>query len=91
MTNGQPGKGFAITSMVCSIVATTLAWHPILSFFTIPLVVVSLVFGVIAIKTKRPGRWLAKAGLITSGVSIMMAVFIPVGWFWLLSNINAFN
>jgi len=70
----QPvSKGFAITSMVLGIVALVFGF---VAFLSIPAAIVGLVFGIIALVKKYAGRGMALAGVITSGLSILLSIIV---------------
>ena len=59
------GSGFAIASLVCSLVG--------LLFFGIIMGVISIIFGVIGLESKRSG--LATAGLIIGIIDVVVVLF----------------
>lgn len=69
----QKGQGFAITSMVTGIVAvcTCCVWY-----LSIPLAIVSLVFGIIVLTKKYQGRNMALAGVICGGAALFLTLLL---------------
>jgi hypothetical protein len=65
----QGGKGFAITSMVLGIISVVicLIW-PV----SIPLAIIAVVFAIIALVKRRPGKGMSIAGLVTGGVTLLI-------------------
>ena len=77
MTNPQQpqqGKGLAIASMVLGIVSIVLCCC--FYYLAFPCGILGLIFGIIVIKNKRPGRGMAIAGIITSSVALVFAVLL---------------
>lgn len=66
------GKGKAIASMVCGILAVVL-W-PI----SIVLGVIALIFGIIVIRRKQEGRGMAITGVVTGSVGILISVLLAL-------------
>lgn len=42
-------RGFAVTALVFAVIATTISWIPFLNYLTIPLSVLAIIFGIIAL------------------------------------------
>lgn len=72
----QKGKAFAITSMVCGIVALLISCCiPYVPFL---LSVVSVVFAAVSLKQHRAGKGMAIAGLVCGCVALIPAILILV-------------
>jgi len=67
----QGGKGFAIASMVLGITSVVCCCC---YFLSLPCGILGLVFGIVNLAQKRPGRSMALAGVITSGVALVLTV-----------------
>jgi len=66
-------KGFAITSMVCGIVACVCCCSIVPGAAYI-LPIVAIVFGILTLVQGRGGRGMAIAGLILGGIALLMAI-----------------
>lgn len=71
-----PASGLAIASLVLGITGLLFSWIPLIGIIAWPMVIVGLVLGFIAMPTinrgERSGFGLAIAGLITSGVGLLI-------------------
>ncbi len=67
--------GFSIASMVCGILSLTCCC---LTFFSLILAIVAIVFGVISLNSKYDGRGMAIAGIITGGIGIVVWLFVII-------------
>lgn len=72
----QKGKAFAITSMVCGIVALVISCC--IPYITFVLAVVSVVFAAISLKQRRAGKGMAIAGLVCGCVALVPAIIMLV-------------
>lgn len=77
----QPGKGFGIASMVLGIIALLITLLscclPFLLILSGLLGLLSIVFGIIAI-AKKGGKGMGIAGLICSGIGLLLAIVILI-------------
>lgn len=69
--NGS-GSGFAIASMVLGILSLVGACCYGLGVI---LAIIGLILGIISLKQQRPGKGMAIAGVITSGLGILCGIF----------------
>ncbi|MEJ7725759.1 MAG: DUF4190 domain-containing protein [Actinomycetes bacterium] len=77
MYGEKPRTGMAITSLVLGIIAFLLAWFPIGSYLAVLLALLSVIFGIIAIR--RPaGKGMAVAGLILGGLALVISIIASV-------------
>ena len=77
----QPGKGFGIASMVLGIIALLVTLLscclPFMLILSGLLGLLSIVFGIIAI-AKKGGKGMGIAGLICSGIGLLLAIVILI-------------
>ena len=74
-----PTNGFAIAALVCGILCIIGAWIPVVTYFTVILAVLGIVFGVKGQKIAKEtnsGKGLATAGLV---LGIIGAAFAVIG------------
>lgn len=77
MYGEKPRTGMAITSLVLGIIAFLLAWFPIGSYLAVLLALLSVIFGIIAIR--RPaGKGMAVAGLILGGLALVISIIASI-------------
>ncbi len=77
MYGQKPRTGMAITSLVLGIIAFLLAWFPIGSYLAVLLALLSVIFGIIAIR--RPaGKGMAVAGLILGGLALVISIIASI-------------
>lgn len=75
----KSGKGMAITSLVCGIVALIISFAPCVGIFGIPFAVLAIVFGAISLSRSRKEGYtsgMSVGGLATS----ITALIISVAW-----------
>jgi hypothetical protein len=74
----EPGRGFAITALVCGIIGAALGLAAGLTFgIVIPLGVVAIVFGVIALVRRSRAhlpRGMAIAGTVLGGIALTLGI-----------------
>lgn len=71
----QGGSGLAVASMVLGIISI---FGSLLFFFDAPFVILAVVFGLISLNGKRPGRGMAIAGLACGAVGAVLAILTTV-------------
>ena len=77
MYGQKPRTGMAITSLVLGIIAFILAWFPLGSYLAVLLALLSVIFGIIAIR--RPaGKGMAVAGLILGGIALVISIIASI-------------
>ena len=77
MYGQKPRTGMAITSLVLGIIAFILAWFPLGSYLAVLLALLSVIFGIIAIR--RPaGKGMAVAGLILGGLALVISIIASI-------------
>ena len=77
MYGQKPRTGMAITSLVLGIIAFLLAWFPLGSYLAVLLALLSVIFGIIAIR--RPaGKGMAVAGLILGGLALVISIIASI-------------
>lgn len=72
--NQPSNKGMAVASMVCGIVGLCLSccfWY-----VALPASIVGLILGIISIKNNAGGRGMAIAGVVTSGITVVLALLV---------------
>lgn len=74
----QPGKGFAITSLVMGILAIINSFIPFLNFISYIFAILAVIFGIVGI-VKKAGKGLAIAGLVLGILSLILATAINAG------------
>ena len=73
----QQGKGVAIASMVCGIVSLCLCCC--FYYVSLPAAIVGLILGIVSLKKNYAGRGMAIAGVVTSSITIFLAILMMVG------------
>lgn len=68
-------KGFGVAALILGICGIIGAWIPILNWFSIPLGILALIFGIIAV-VKTIAKGLGIAGIILGGLTIVVFIFI---------------
>ena len=77
MYGQKPRTGMAITSLVLGIIAFLLAWFPIGSYLAVLLALLSVIFGIIAIR-RAAGKGMAVAGLILGGLALVISIIASI-------------
>lgn len=74
-----PGKGLAIASLICGIIAIILSWLPFINALGIVTGIASVITGIMAMKKTpagMPGRGLAIGGLVCGIVGLLFCLMI---------------
>lgn len=72
------GKGLAVAALVLGIVAAAGCLVPLLNIGSIVLAVVGLALGIVALARRADGKGLSIAGVVLSGVAIVVAIAVNV-------------
>jgi hypothetical protein len=78
MAQTTSSKGFSVAALVLGIVGIVGAWIPFLNWVSVILGILALIFGIIAVKTKRDGKGQALAGLILGAITIAIFLIITI-------------
>lgn len=73
----RPGRGFAITAFVLGLAAVLTAWLPFVFVLAALAAIVALVFGIIALVRRSPGKPFAVWGVTLAALSLPLCA---VGW-----------
>jgi hypothetical protein len=79
----KPSSGMAVASMVLGIVAFLFSC---VYFIAIPAAIVGLILGIVSIKGRKGGKGMAIAGIILSGIGIVIALILIFSAAALMSN-----
>ena len=87
----QPRKdnGMAIGAMVCGIVS--FVFSCCLWYLAIPLAIISIVLSIMVLKKHKDGKGMAIAGLVLSGITILIAIFVIIVSASVLGNESFWN
>lgn len=79
----KKSNGMAIGSMVCGIISILISccWY-----IGLPLAIVSIVLGIIVLKNKKDGKGMAIAGIVLSGITVIIAIVAIIGVVFLANN-----
>jgi hypothetical protein len=81
----QEGKGLAIASMVLGIVSLVLCCC--FYYLAVPSSIVGLVLGIVSIKKGKPGKNMAIAGIIMSGIAVVFAIILVFAAGYIMSQL----
>ncbi len=81
------GPGLGIASMVCGIIA--LVFSCCLYYVSIPLSIIAVILGGVAIAKKNSGKGMAIAGLVTGIIALVPAIILIVGGASLWSSLTS--
>jgi hypothetical protein len=70
-------NGMAIASMVCGIVSFVISCC--LYYLALPLAIVSIVLAIMVLKNNKGGKGMAIAGLVLSGITVLIALLAIIG------------
>jgi hypothetical protein len=87
----QPRKdnGMAIASMVCGIVSFVISCC--LYYLALPLAIVSIVLAIMVLKNNKDGKGMAIAGLVLSGLTVLIALLAIIGCAAIAGNEDFIN
>jgi len=77
MAKKSESKGFGIAALILGIIGFGLAWIPVVNLFFIPLGILALIFGIVAI-VKTTAKGLGIAGTILGGAIIIITIIMNV-------------
>jgi hypothetical protein len=78
----------AVTSMVLGIVSVVLSC---LWFLAIPAAIVGLILGIINLKNKKGGKGMAIAGLILSGLGLLVGLYFAIFTIFLMDTVKDYS
>ncbi len=87
ITGGSPGLGIA--SMVCGIIA--LVFSCCLYYISIPLSIIAVILGGVAIAKKNNGKGMAVAGLVTGIIALVPAILVIIFGSSILSALSGMS
>ena len=77
-------NGMAIASMICGIVGLTLSCC--MGLLGVAVAVVGLVLGILVLRNHKDGKNMAIAGIVLSGISLLIGVIAIIGVIFLANN-----
>lgn len=82
-------NGMAIASMVCGIVSFVISCC--LYYLALPLAIVSIVLAIMVLKNNKGGKGMAIAGLVLSGITVLIALLAIIGCAAIAGNEDFLN
>ena len=83
----QGGKGLAIASMVLGIVSLVLCFCV---WISVPCAIIGLILGIVSLAKHAPGKGMALAGVITSGIGVVLIILSLLGFLTGLTGLSTY-
>ncbi|MDE6850959.1 MAG: hypothetical protein K2J67_00510 [Lachnospiraceae bacterium] len=85
----EEGPGYAIAGMVCGILSIVLCCCQY--YISGALAVIGMIFSIIVLKGRKPGKGMAIAGVVCSAIGIIIALFLIITRLYMLTHPEYMN